>query len=48
MVQELTQFNVTHIAKEIAAQILAEIRRLVASEQLKDWYSTSELAAALD
>ena len=41
-------FDVRDFAKQLAQQILNELRALIAAEHTKEWYSTDELAAALD
>jgi hypothetical protein len=48
MTGEGTQFDISQFAGQVAEQILRELRGLIANEQVKDWYSTDELAAALD
>jgi len=48
MTVEATHFDTTQLARQIAETILHELRGLIASEQVKDWYNTEELAAALD
>ncbi len=48
MTSEGTQFDSTQFARQIAEQILRELRGHIASEQVKDWYTTEEVAAALD
>jgi response regulator of citrate/malate metabolism len=47
MVAIAEQFDVSAFAKDIAKQILQELRTLIASEQTKDFYTTDELAEAL-
>jgi hypothetical protein len=40
-------FDIALLAKEIAAQILTEVRGLIAAERTKAWYTPNELADAL-
>jgi hypothetical protein len=47
MTCEGTQFDITQFARQVAEQILHELRGLVASEQVKDWYTSGEVATAL-
>jgi hypothetical protein len=47
MTGEATHFDITQFAQQVAKQIPDELRGLIASEQTKDWYTSSQLAAAL-
>lgn len=47
MTEVRTDFDVRSLVKEVAQQILSELRSLVAAEQTKEWYSTEELATAM-
>jgi Mn-dependent DtxR family transcriptional regulator len=41
------QFDVSTFVKDIARQILQELRTMLATEQTKEYYTTEELAAAM-
>jgi hypothetical protein len=48
MIMESTDITALEkFGKQLAETILAEVRRLLAAERRKEWYSTDELAAAV-